>query len=136
MTVNKLTLPAKENAVQQKINEVIDSLGNYQTTSNLVTSISGLSTDTQYPSAKCVYDAIDAAGGVVDGALDINSVNAVMNKVITEAIADLSANINLEAYLDMIITGNYENLPYIIQSSYNDDLEDVIDGTYSSGGAE
>ena len=29
-----------------------------QDTSNLVTSISSSSTDTQYPSAKCVYDAI------------------------------------------------------------------------------
>ena len=30
----------------------------YQTTSNIVTSISSLSTDTQYPSAKCVYDLV------------------------------------------------------------------------------
>lgn len=36
-----------------------------QTTSNLVTSISSSSTDTQYPSAKCVYDAIANAGGGV-----------------------------------------------------------------------
>lgn len=32
-------------------------------TSNKVTSISSTSTDTQYPSAKCVYDAIAASGG-------------------------------------------------------------------------
>jgi hypothetical protein len=32
-------------------------------TSNKVTSISASSTDTQYPSAKCVYDAIQNAGG-------------------------------------------------------------------------
>lgn len=31
--------------------------------SNKVTSISASSTDTQYPSAKCVYDAIQAGGG-------------------------------------------------------------------------
>lgn len=31
---------------------------NMQTTSNLVTSISSSSTDTQYPSAKCVYDIV------------------------------------------------------------------------------
>ena len=35
-------------------------LSGYQTTSNLVTSISNTSTDTQYPSAKCVYDEIQA----------------------------------------------------------------------------
>ena len=34
------------------------SLSGYQTTSNLVTSISSQSTDTQYPSAKCVYDIV------------------------------------------------------------------------------
>lgn len=34
------------------------ALVGYQTTSNLVTSISSQSTDTQYPSAKCVYDIV------------------------------------------------------------------------------
>lgn len=34
------------------------ALSAYQTTSNLVTSISSSSTDTQYPSAKCVYDIV------------------------------------------------------------------------------
>lgn len=34
------------------------SLSGYQTTSNLVTSISSSSTNTQYPSAKCVYDIV------------------------------------------------------------------------------
>ena len=34
------------------------ALSDYQTTSNLVTSVSSLSTDTQYPSAKCVYDLV------------------------------------------------------------------------------
>lgn len=39
----------------------IDTSGgadNVQTTSNLVTSLSSSSTNTQYPSAKCVYDII------------------------------------------------------------------------------
>lgn len=34
------------------------SLSGYQTTANLVTSISSSSTDSQYPSAKCVYDIV------------------------------------------------------------------------------
>ena len=34
------------------------ALNGKQTTSNLVTSISSSSTDTQYPSAKCVYDIV------------------------------------------------------------------------------
>ena len=33
-------------------------LNNKQTKSNLVTSISASSTDSQYPSAKCVYDLL------------------------------------------------------------------------------
>ena len=35
-----------------------DAINNMQTTTNLVTSISSASTDTQYASAKCVYDII------------------------------------------------------------------------------
>ena len=35
--------------------------GYYETTSNLVTSLSSTNTDTQYPSAKAVYDAVSAA---------------------------------------------------------------------------
>lgn len=35
----------------------------YEVTSNKVTSISAQSNDSQYPSAKCVYDAIQAGGG-------------------------------------------------------------------------
>lgn len=34
------------------------ALSAYQTTANLVTSLSSSSTDTQYPSAKCVYDIV------------------------------------------------------------------------------
>ena len=37
---------------------VITSLSGYQTTQNLVTSISSESTDAQYPSAKCMYDIL------------------------------------------------------------------------------
>ena len=39
-------------------NGTIVSLSGYQTTANLVTSISNTSTDSQYPSAKCVYDIV------------------------------------------------------------------------------
>lgn len=39
-------------------NNIISVTSPTQTTSNLVTSISSLSTDSQYPSAKCVYDIV------------------------------------------------------------------------------
>lgn len=41
-----------------KINAQTGEIIGYQKTSNLVTSISGSSTDDQYPSAKCVYDIV------------------------------------------------------------------------------
>lgn len=42
-----------------KIDDFAESTNNSkQDKSNLVTSISSLSTDSQYPSAKCVYDII------------------------------------------------------------------------------
>lgn len=45
------------------VNGTTGAVTGLQTTSNLVTSISSSSTDVQYPSAKCVYDAIANAGG-------------------------------------------------------------------------
>ena len=42
--------------------EIVPS--NFQTVANLVTSISSESTDTKYPSAKCVYDAITGASPI------------------------------------------------------------------------
>lgn len=48
-----------------KLGGTIDVSG-FQTKSNLVTSVSSSSTDTQYPSAKCVYDLI----GDIESALE------------------------------------------------------------------
>ena len=45
-----------ENPVQNKV--IYAALNDKQDILNLVTSISSSSTDTQYPSAKCVYDII------------------------------------------------------------------------------
>ena len=42
------------------------NLGSFEQTSNKVTSLSSSSTDTQYPSAKCVYDIV----GDIDTALN------------------------------------------------------------------
>ena len=69
-TVN-LNVPTKTSDLSNDNNFItksVDNLDNYtnnttlqstyQTKSNLVTSVSSSSTDTQYPSAKCVYDLI------------------------------------------------------------------------------
>ena len=44
--------------------------------SNKVTTISASSTDAQYPSAKCVYDAIQAGGGGIQYAMVITDYTA------------------------------------------------------------
>lgn len=44
----------------------IPDISGKEDTSNKVTSLSSQSTDTQYPSAKCVYDALSSAGGGSD----------------------------------------------------------------------
>ena len=42
------------------------SLASFETTTNKVTSISSQSTDTQYPSAKCVYDVVGDINSVLE----------------------------------------------------------------------
>lgn len=49
-----------ENPSQQQVNSAINSaMGSKEDNANKVTSLSSSSTDTQYPSAKCVYDTVD-----------------------------------------------------------------------------
>lgn len=100
---------------------------------NKVTSISSSSTDTQYPSAKCVYDeleTIDKAGvenfyidsttdelvlqtttdltnSVIDVSLNSNSNNAISNNAVTTALANII---------------NYE----LVSSDYNPNIDDTI----------
>lgn len=45
-------------SLENRVEAIEDAIPAMQTTSNLVTSISSSSTDTQYPSAKCVYDIV------------------------------------------------------------------------------
>ena len=56
---NKPTIPTDTSDLTNGAGYITSSaLSGYQTTSNLVTSISSSSTNTQYPSAKCVYDIV------------------------------------------------------------------------------
>ena len=56
---DKPTIPTKTSDLVNDSGFITSSaLTGYQTTSNLVTSVSSISTDSQYPSAKCVYDII------------------------------------------------------------------------------
>ena len=101
MAVDKITSPATPLEVVNKINEVIDNQGG-------------------------------GGGGsiTVDDAISSTSTNPVQNKVVTAALSDISATINMDAYLDLIIAGNTSELPSIIQSTYETDLTNIIGGTY------
>lgn len=57
--LNKPAIPSDTSDLTNGAGYITSSaLEGYQTTSNLVTSLSNTSTDSQYPSAKCVYDII------------------------------------------------------------------------------
>lgn len=52
------TKTASPKAVKTYVDNAIPSVSGLESTSNKVTSLSSSSTDTQYPSAKCVYDLV------------------------------------------------------------------------------
>ena len=65
------TVPTNVSAFTNDSGYITNSaITNMQTTTNLVTSLSASSTDTQYPSAKCVYDIV----GDIETAL--NTINS------------------------------------------------------------
>lgn len=83
-------------------------------------------------SQKAIKSYVDSKSVTVDSALSTTSTNPVQNKLVSSAISELSANINMDAYLDMIIAGNTSDLPIVVQSTYSDDLDDIIGGTYDN----
>lgn len=71
--LNKPTIPTDTSDLTNSAGYITSSaLSGYQTTSNLVTSISSLSTDSQYPSAKLLYDTVGDIETILN---DINSGN-------------------------------------------------------------
>lgn len=63
--INKVT-DNNMNEIKSVVNNNADVLETAEVTTNKVTSISSASTDTQYPSAKCVYDLIGDIGEALD----------------------------------------------------------------------
>lgn len=55
-TINNINISISN--LETLINTIEASLSNYELLSNKVTSISSTSTDSEYPSAKCVYDLV------------------------------------------------------------------------------
>lgn len=66
-----------------RLQDMYGELGNKLEASAITTSVTSASTDSQVPSAKAVYDALqESGGGTVDTELDDTSENPVQNKVI------------------------------------------------------
>lgn len=90
-----------------------DDLSGVEETSNKVTSLSSGNTDTQYPSAKCVYNAIQAAGGggggvtSYDGLTDRPSLCTTATTTLTAATETITGTINLHKVSK---TGSYNDL--------------------------
>ncbi len=81
---------ADTSAVTESINAAVSGKVD---TSAVTSSVTSASTDTEIPTAKATYDAIQAGGGsiTVDSALDATSENPVQNKVIYAVIGDIES---------------------------------------------
>lgn len=62
-SANLVTSGGVKTALVQAVAGLGVAIEGKEDVSNKVTSLSSSSTDTEYPSAKCVYDAIQAGGG-------------------------------------------------------------------------
>lgn len=74
--VDSALSPTSENPVQNKV--IYTALEAKENATNKVTSISSSSTDTQYPSAKCVYDIVGDIETILEtldvgGGINVNS---------------------------------------------------------------
>ena len=99
----------------------------WEVPSNKVTSLSSSSTDTQYPSAKCVYDALQNAGGgdsyylgeikdfTQNNPIDLTNMETGIYYIKVENI--LSGNKNI--YLKATVNGNDITGTYTVTNSYN-----------------
>lgn len=63
--INKVT-DNNMNEIKSVVNNNADVLETAEVTTNKVTSISSASTNTQYPSAKCVYDIVGDIATALD----------------------------------------------------------------------
>lgn len=88
MTIQKLSFPAKENAVQQKINEIIDNKQD--------TLVSGANIKTINNTSLLGSGNIDIQGsGTVDQTYDPTSTNAQSGVAVAGALTDMQTKSNL-----------------------------------------
>lgn len=92
------------------------ALSGYQTTANLVTSVSSSSTDSQYPSAKCVYDIV----GDIETALHrINSGGSDVNLSWYKTSSSQPDNYYIKVDNEIVTSGNIPTSETLIDSYAN-----------------
>ena len=88
------------------------AISNMQTTTNLVTSVSNSSTDTQYPSAKCVYDEIQTVkrniGEIVQSTIPLT--DAGLHLLDGSLLAYGSYQAFIDYVADLYNSGNYDDI--------------------------
>ena len=108
---------------------------NYEITNNKVTSISASSTDTEYPSAKCVWDkvkqALDTANGKNAAYILDYSWNLAYLKSLNQATADFRDE-NGNNITSAIFNGDYDSFSNSINSQFNTQ-DDVLTITRTNG---
>ena len=89
---------------------------NLETANNKVTSISSNSTDTEYPSAKCVYDSQEEQNTIIENqANEIEYLNSVIEQAfdeITDEDTEITLNNTIQAKMKMELKGNTEQDSY------------------------
>ena len=130
MTVEQINSVVTSKASQDKVNELIQNVNilsdTSQKSSNLVTSISSTSDDTQYPSAKAVYDAVAAKQDKLefDSELIDGSGNPVTSGVVKEAVDGVIeiASGKCKTY----VFDSYEELSLRLSGDENGDNQDTV----------
>lgn len=122
---------------------VYNALLGKQDTSNLVTSLSSSSTDAKYPSAKCVYDAIDTLNGLTKVPLSSQSYSSTIN-LATNTIYTLTLTGDVTFVLPTPTTGKFNqievqlymgtvyNIDFGTSYYFNKDAPDVSESGYYS----
>lgn len=99
-----------ESPSQQQVNFAINSaMGGKEDNANKVTSLSSSSTDTQYPSAKAVYDAINNDNGSITSSQIINNDNFCDYKTLVPLVdeGENISDVSFEDYdFDIMFTIN------------------------------
>ena len=100
--------------------------GSPESSTNKVTSLSNESTDTQYPSAKCVYDAVQGVGGA--GTLDTTATTAQS----TNASESLGGSVTLHKISKTGAYGDLLGAPTNVSDFVNDAGYTTNTGTITS----